>query len=163
MALNDNIKNRLKTAAEADIDRYINGLKLSDADKQGVKTAYGNMLNGILDGSITLDGRTFNDEQGRYKNLTDGTDTYGLAANYLYRYRSLLNEDSQSKKDSKDSSKSTSRFTDLKKLSKALTQALFYGDTFDSNAFVGLDSQSYDPNTKKMSNSARLGYTLSAA
>ena len=125
--------NDLAKDADAGLNAYLDTLKRGNKDSQQFREAYGNIMNGIQDGSITFSNGQFHDAKGRYTNSDKkNSDYYGLMANYIYNKMGKSGLYEEPEETPWDGS------TEIK---NALMQELYNSDSPNTQDFLDLDTE----------------------
>lgn len=153
--------NDLQRLVDTTLPAYLDSIDGDDYDKQQIKLAVYNLLNGIGDNTVTFKNGRFVDSEGRYKNGLyydkDGTqkysdkkkrDYYGIGATFLFnqmnrvpRYQEEVVEKP------KWNNSSTPR--------ELLLKGVFNSTTPDINYFLDLDPYNEETGTRGVTNRAK--------
>lgn len=152
----------LQRLVDTTLPAYLDSIDGDDYDKQQIKLAVYNLLNGIGDNTVTFKNGRFVDSEGRYKNGLyydkDGTqkysdkkkrDYYGIGATFLFNQMNRVPKYQEEvvEKPKWDNS-STPR--------ELLLKGVFNSTTPDINYFLDLDPYNEETGTRGIDNRAKV-------
>lgn len=133
--------------AESEFEYWLANSRLKDKEKQQVREAYSQMIQGINDGTFTYKvGGGYNNSIGM-SNQTKGFDAAGLAAGFL---GNILRNQSVYKAPEEKPDPSKIEWNGNSSIGSALVRHLYGSDTESIKDFIDLDLP--DPKTKKRGN-----------
>lgn len=133
--------------AESEFSYWLANSRLKDKEKQQVRQAYSQMIQGINDGTFTYKiGGGYNNSVGM-SNKTKGFDAVGLAAGFL---GNILRNQSVYKAPEEKPDPSKIEWKGNSSVGSALVRRLYGSDKESLNDFIDLDP--YDTKTKKRGN-----------
>lgn len=152
----------LQRLVDTTLPAYLDSIDGDDYDKQQIKLAVYNLLNGIGDNTVTFKNGRFVDSEGRYKNGLyydkDGTqkysdkkkrDYYGIGATFLFNQMNRVPKYQEEVVEKpKWNNSSTPR--------ELLLKGVFNSTTPDINYFLDLDPYNEETGTRGIANRAKV-------
>lgn len=152
----------LQRLVDTTLPAYLDSIDGDDYDKQQIKLAVYNLLNGIGDNTVTFKNGRFVDSEGRYKNGLyydkDGTqkysdkkkrDYYGMGATFLFNQMNRVPKYQEEVVEKpKWNNSSTPR--------ELLLKGVFNSTTPDINYFLDLDPYNEETGTRGVANRAKV-------